>query len=62
MGEAMAGLSMAGDQLSELEMLEQDMAQLDSTMTALQDAQNNIDKPCSSCNGTGMKNGRPCPG
>ena len=62
MGQAMAGLESAGDQLSELEMLEQEMNQIDSTMADLQDAKNDLDNPCSSCNGTGMQGGKPCGG
>ncbi len=62
MGEAISGLSQAADQLSELESLEQEMIQLDAAITALQDAQNDLDKTCPKCGGTGMVNGRPCPG
>ena len=40
MGEAMSGLSMADQQLSELEQLEQEMNQLDAAMSQLQDAKN----------------------
>jgi len=59
-GEAMDGLTKAEQQLSELEQLEQEMNQLDSTMAALQDAKNNLDKPCPSCNGTGTQDGQRC--
>ncbi len=38
MGESLAGLSQAADQLSELEQLEQEMIQLDSTLAGLQEA------------------------
>ncbi len=44
--EAMEGLQQAGEQLSELEQLEQEMNQLEATASALQDAKQNIDKPC----------------
>lgn len=44
--EAIEGLQQAGDQLSELEQLEQEMNQLDATASALQDAKQNLDKPC----------------
>ncbi len=60
MGKAMAGLSQAGDQLSELEMLEMEMSQMDSTMAGLNDMRNNLDKPCPTCKGTGRKNGKKC--
>ncbi len=46
MGQAMAGLSQASEQLSELEQLEQEMNQLDAALAATQTARNNIDKPC----------------
>lgn len=45
-GQSMAGLKMAGEQLSDLEKLEQEMSELESTMAGLQNAKNNIDKPC----------------
>lgn len=60
MGNAMEGLSQAAEQLGELEQLEQEMNQLEATADALQQAKNDIDKPCSSCGGSGMKNGQPC--
>ncbi|MCH7808431.1 MAG: hypothetical protein IIB60_04340, partial [Planctomycetes bacterium] len=52
-GEAIAGLSQAAQQLSDLEVLEQEMSQLDSTLQALQDAKNDLDKPCPNCGGAG---------
>ena len=60
MGEAMAGLSQAGDQLSELEQLEQEMGQLESTLDALQSAKDDLDNPCSGCNGSGMQGDKQC--
>ena len=60
MGEALAGLSLADTQLGELEMLEQQMAELDSAAAALQDAKDRIDKPCSACDGSGRQDGRSC--
>lgn len=46
--EAIEGLQQADEQLSELEQLEQEMNQLDATASALQDAKQNLDKPCPS--------------
>ena len=60
MGEAMAGMSQAQDQLSNLEQLEQEMNQLDSAMADLQDARDGLDKPCPNCNGTGTCDGKQC--
>jgi len=45
-GEAAAGLSAAADQLSELEQLEQEMNQLETTMAGLQDAKQDLQRPC----------------
>ena len=53
MGAAVAGLSMAGDQLSELEQLEQEMNQLDAAMADLQASASQISNPCSKCKGGG---------
>lgn len=53
MGEAMAGMQQTGEQLGELEKLEQEMNQLESAMADLQNARNNLDKPCSQCQGSG---------
>ncbi len=61
MGDAIAGLSQAADQMTELEMLEAEMSQLDATMASLDDAKDGL-SPCSTCNGTGMCNGGSCPG
>ena len=46
MGDSLGALSLAADQLSELEQLEQEMAQLESAAAALADAQANLDQPC----------------
>ncbi len=63
MGEAMAGLSMAADQLSELELLEQEMNQLDTVLADLQGSMDRIDRPCSDCKGRGCgRCQRPGPG
>ena len=53
MAGAMAGLSMAADQLSDLEMAEMEMAQLDAAMAAMQQSRDQFGKPCSSCKGAG---------
>ncbi len=60
MGEAMDGLSMAADQLSELEQLEQEMSQMDAALAGLQNAKDDIENSCPKCNGTGMQNGKMC--
>lgn len=52
-GDAQAGLSMAADQLSELELLEQEMNQLDAALADLQQSKNNINRPCPHCKGAG---------
>ena len=62
MGQAVEAMQQAGDEMSELEMLEQEMNQLDSSLSALQDAKNQMNQPCSQCNGTGEKDGGKCPG
>ncbi len=59
-GEAAAGLTQAGEQLSELEQMQQEMVELDSTLQTLQAAKDNLDQPCSQCQGSGMQNGQPC--
>lgn len=61
-GSAMSGLSQASDQLSEMEMLEQEMNQIDSMMADVQGARNDLSKPCSQCNGTGRKGNGQCGG
>jgi hypothetical protein len=45
-GQSMAGLKMAGEQLSDLEKLEQEMNEIESAMAGLQNAKDKIDKPC----------------
>jgi len=54
------GLSLAEEQLSEMEQLEQEMNQLDSAMAAVQNAKQNVDKPCPNCKGSGQQGGSPC--
>lgn len=53
MGEALAGLSVAADQLSDLELLEQEMSQLDSALADLQNTRDGLDRPCPFCKGRG---------
>ena len=54
LGGAIGELDSAGDQLSEMEMLEQEMAQLDSMLAELQSAANDLDGSCrGSCPGRG---------
>jgi len=52
-GEALDQLGDASDQLSEMEMLEQEMGQVDSMLAELQGAMNELGNPCSSCQGRG---------
>lgn len=52
-GDAAAGLSAAAEQLSELELLEQEMNQLDAALADLQNTRNAIDRPCPYCQGRG---------
>ncbi|UCG17632.1 MAG: hypothetical protein JSV19_06295 [Phycisphaerales bacterium] len=59
MSDASSGLESARDELSELEMLEQEMNQLESAIASLEDAKGDM-KPCPACDGTGMCGGRPC--
>ena len=53
MGEGLGGLEMAGEQLSEMEQLEQEMLQLESAMSELRCMQANMGRSCSGCSGTG---------
>ncbi|MEK6675399.1 MAG: hypothetical protein AABZ47_07055 [Planctomycetota bacterium] len=62
MGDAMAGLSDAAQQLGDLEKLDQELSEMQSTMQALNNAKQNMDKPCpgpgncsgcSQCKGSG---------
>lgn len=59
-GEAMAGLTQAADQLGALEQLQQESAQLESALSSLEHARDDLGKPCSDCNGSGKKDGAPC--
>lgn len=58
--DAASGMEGAGGQLSDLEMLEQEMNEIDSMMADLQSAKNDLGNPCSTCNGTGMVGGGRC--
>jgi hypothetical protein len=58
--EAAEGLSQAGAQLGQLEQMQQDAAEMESTLQALQSAQDKLDRPCAQCQGSGTQNGRPC--
>lgn len=49
MGAAMMGLSQAADQMSDLEALESEMSQLESTLDSLGDAREDFSKPCPHC-------------
>jgi len=57
---AMAGFADAGEQLSEMESLEQELNQLTSAMDDLQRLKDQLGQGCAACGGTGMKNGMPC--
>lgn len=59
-GEAGAGLAAAEGQLSELEMLEQEMGQLDAALAEVQAGRSQLDQPCSGCNGTGRQGSGSC--
>ncbi len=60
MGQASEGLQSAADQMSSMEMLEQEMSQIDSAMADMQGARGSLSKPCGQCNGTGQKSGSSC--
>jgi chemotaxis protein histidine kinase CheA len=57
----MQGLTMAGEQLSQMESMEQELNQLASSMGQLQSLKDQLGKSCSACNGTGTKDGKACP-
>jgi len=59
-GDAQSALSLADGQLSELEQLEQEMSQLESSLASLQNAKNDLSKPCGNCNGTGKIGNKSC--
>jgi hypothetical protein len=57
---SLAGLSAAGQQLSEMEGLEQELQQLNAAMSDLDGARDQLGQVCQACNGTGMVNGGSC--
>jgi len=59
-GRMAAGLSAASDQLSQLEQLEQEMNQLESTMAQLQQSRSAMGQGCDQCNGRGKSGGQSC--
>ncbi len=58
--KALDGLTAAGEQLSQLEAMEQELNQLAQGLSELDAMKNNLGQGCSQCNGTGMCNGQPC--
>ncbi|HSW45257.1 MAG TPA: hypothetical protein VLM89_06770 [Phycisphaerae bacterium] len=56
----MDALSQAGEQLSEMESLQQELKQLESAMSQLNNARNQITGACKACSGTGQMNGQSC--
>ncbi len=58
--QAIGQMQGAADQLSEMEMLEQELSQMDSMIADLQDAKNDMGNPCGQCRGTGMEGKKPC--
>lgn len=61
-GEAMESMTMAQEQLSELEKTQAEAAQLESALADLQNERGKLgQKPCSECKGTGQQGDKPCP-
>ncbi len=58
-GDAASGLQSMGDQLGEMEMLEQQMNELESAMASLDNAKSQMGD-CPQCKGTGMCDGQIC--
>lgn len=56
------GLSEAGQQLSEMEQLEQQLNDLKSSMAELNQLKDQLGEGCKQCQGTGMQNGKACQG
>jgi hypothetical protein len=59
---ASQGLGAASQQLSQMQQLEAQLAELNSAMAGLQSMKNQMGNSCSACNGSGMMNGNPCQG
>lgn len=56
----LAGLSEAGQQLSQIESMEQELKQIDSALSQADAARAQLGGACKVCNGTGQVDGRPC--
>ncbi len=66
-GQASKGLNGAGQQLSEMDQLEQEMNDIESSIAELQESKNQLsqggrknNKPCGQCNGSGKQGNKPC--
>ncbi|NLX14213.1 MAG: hypothetical protein GXY44_11245 [Phycisphaerales bacterium] len=57
---ALDGLLAAGEQLSRIEAMEQQLVQLQNGLASLGTMKNDLGRSCSQCNGSGMCNGRQC--
>lgn len=57
---ASAKLAQAGEQLSELEQIEQEMSQLEAAANAVAEAKENLSNQCSRCAGSGKQGNKPC--
>lgn len=56
----LSGLSEAGEQLSQMEAMDQQLKELDSALAELDSAKNQLGGACKACNGTGQCNGKAC--
>jgi len=56
----LAALSEAGQQLSQIESLEQELKQIDGALSQAGAARAQLGGACKACNGTGQVDGRPC--
>jgi hypothetical protein len=56
----LSGLSEAGEQLSQMEAMDQQLKELDSALSQLDSAKSQLGGACKACNGTGQCNGKPC--
>jgi hypothetical protein len=59
-GVTTESLEMAEAQLSDLEMLDQQMSELDAALASLDQSRQSLDKPCSACKGTGKQGSSAC--